>query len=194
MALRRGFKAEAHKIAREIREELKLTPAAPLDPWKLAEYLEIPVLPLSDMEKLAPEAVHYFSAVNTSEFSAMTVFDGTKRIIVHNDVHTKGRQSNDVSHEISHGLMLHPPSPALDVSGCRNWNQDIEDEANWLSGALLISDEAAFNIVLRKMSIAEAAALYGVSEKLVRWRISVTGAHQRVARYRQRRNGRNGGY
>lgn len=185
MALKRGFKTEAHKIAREIREELKLAPTAPLNPWELAEYLSIPVLTLSEMKKIAPRPVHYFSAVNTSEFSAMTIFEGAKRIIVHNDAHTKGRQSNDVSHEISHGLLLHPPQPALDAHGCRNWNNDMEDEAEWLSGALLISEEAALNIAKRNMSIKDAADLYNASEKMVRWRLSITAAHKRVVRTKQ---------
>jgi Zn-dependent peptidase ImmA (M78 family) len=182
MPLRRGFKSEANKIAREIRSELGLTPAAPLDPRKLSEYLSIPILTLSDMTELAPNAVNYFSSVNTSEFSAMTVFDGTKRIIVHNNAHTNGRQANDISHELSHGLLLHPPRPALNANGCRDWDSDMEDEAQWLSGALLISEEAALRIVRNKMSIEEAAEFYGVSLKMVKWRLQVTAAFTRVGR------------
>lgn len=165
MALRRGFKTEAHNIAREIRNELNLAPDAPLDPLELAEYLSIPVLTLSEMEKSAPFAVNYFSQAGSSEFSALTVFHSTKRMIVYNDSHTKGRQSNNISHEISHGLLLHPPQPALDQYGCRKWSSDIEDEAEWLSGALLISEEAALKIVKQKMSVQEAALLYNASEK-----------------------------
>jgi AIPR protein len=48
----------------------------------------------------------------------------------------------------------HPPTPALYNSGCRNWNQDIEDEAQWLVGALLTTEDAA----LRSACTARAAA------------------------------------
>ena len=44
-ALRRGFKTEANDIAREIRQELGLGLADPLDPWVLAAQLEIPWCP-----------------------------------------------------------------------------------------------------------------------------------------------------
>jgi Zn-dependent peptidase ImmA (M78 family) len=182
MALRRGFKKEANAIVKEIRAELGLTLMAPLDPWALAEHLEIPVMTLSAMSEDVPDSVHHFSVVNSSEFSAMTVFCGTRRVIVYNDSHTKGRQASDIAHEVSHGLLLHPPRPALNVNGCRNWNDDVEDEAQWLAGALLISEEAALNIARRKLPLDQAATLYGVSQQMVRWRLGMTGANKRLAR------------
>ena len=185
MALRRGFKTEANAIAREIRGEMGLNSIAPLDPWKLATFLDIQIITLTSFAKWAPNSVRHFSSVNTSEFSAVTVFRGTRRTIVHNDAHSKGRQANDISHEISHGLLMHPPTPAMDDMGCRNWDQDLEDEATWLGGALLVSEEAALYIVRKGMTIANAATIYGVSQQLITMRIGVTGAHQRIARARQ---------
>ena len=50
----------------------------------------------------------------------MTVFDGLRRIIAYNDAHSKARQNSDLSHELSHGLLLHESTPALDMTtGCR---------------------------------------------------------------------------
>ena len=185
MALRRGFKTEANSIAREIRDELGLGSIAPLDPWKLATHLDIPVIALSSMRTLAPTAYRHFSLINPSEFSAVTVFRGTRRLIVHNDSHSKGRQATDISHEISHGLLMHPAKPALDHTGCRNWDKDLEDEANWLAYALLISDEAALHIVRNRISEEQAMMIYGVSRPVLTMRIAVTGAHTRVARARR---------
>jgi Zn-dependent peptidase ImmA (M78 family) len=183
MALRRGFKAEAKSMARQVRAELRLPLTAPLDPWALAEYLEIPIIKLSSMSDLAANAVHHFSSVNSSEFSAVTVFRGTRRIIVHNDSHSRGRQANDITHELSHGLLLHIPKPALDANGCRDWDEDLEDEADWLSGVLLISEETALTIIRRKMAVDEAADFYGVSKKMIEWRLRMTGAYKRMARF-----------
>lgn len=185
MALRRGFKAEANTIARQVRSELGISFAAPLDPWTLAEDLAIPMITLSSMSDLAPNASQHFSSVNSSEFSAVTVFRDTKRVIVYNDSHSKGRQASDITHELSHGLLLHTPKPALATNGCRDWDEDLEDEADWLGGVLLISEEAALNIARLRMTIEEAALFYGVSEKMVRWRLSMTAAHKRVGRARQ---------
>jgi Zn-dependent peptidase ImmA (M78 family) len=185
MALRRGFKSEANAIAREMRAEMRLSLATPLDPWALAAHLEIPVITLSSMSKAAPGAVRHFSLVNTSEFSAMTVFSGTRRVIVYNDSHIKGRQASDITHEVSHGLLLHTPKPALDTNGCRNWDEDMENEADWLAGVLLIPEEAALSIARRNLPLDEAASLYGVSQQMLRWRLGVTGAQKRLSRTRE---------
>jgi Zn-dependent peptidase ImmA (M78 family) len=183
--LRRGFKSEANEIAREVRLELKLRPTDPLDPLRLAEHLAIPIIPLSTLGREAPAMVRHFSRIDRSAFSAITVFDGTARVIVHNDAHRAGRQASNVAHELSHGLLLHPPRPALDGRGCRDWDQEQEAEANWLAGALLVPDEAAIVIVRRGLSLAEAAEVYGVSEQMMRFRLNVTGATLRVNRARR---------
>ena len=51
------------------------------------------------------------------------------RTIVHNNGHAFVRQNSNIAHELSHGLRHHPPTPAIDNKGCRNWSQAIEDEA-----------------------------------------------------------------
>ena len=171
MALRRGFKTEANQISKDIRRELELAPEAPLNPWELAENLGIPIWTMSEMRDSAPNAVNYFSLTNTSEFSATTIFYGNERTIVHNDAHSHGRQSNNIFHEIAHGLLLHPPQPALDARGCRNWNNNYEEEAKFLSAALLVSDEAALYIVRNNISVADAAIKYGASvQSSLYWR------------------------
>lgn len=182
MALRHGFKSYANDLARLMRRELRLAPHEPLDPWRLAEHLAIPVIKLSD---LGVREARHFLRIDASAFSAVTVFDGRRRVIVHNDAHDPGRQANDVAHEISHGLLMHEPGPAFGFHGCRNWNSAEEDEANWLGPALLISDEAAIHIVRTGMAFSQAATAYGVSQKLVTMRVNVTGAVVRVARSRR---------
>ena len=83
MALRRGFKAAANDIAREVRIELGLNPFARLDPWQLAEHLDVPVVAMTELGDVAPAAVRYFSQSDTSSFSAVTVFRDSHRMIVH---------------------------------------------------------------------------------------------------------------
>jgi len=180
VGLRWGFKSEANAIARQIREELGLLPTAPLDPWRLAKYLAIPVVPLSSFAEDAPRALRRFAVLDRSAFSAVTVFRGLRRMIVHNDSHSRYRQGSDISHELAHGLLLHPPTPPLDQMGLRSLDRDIEDEADWLSGALLISDEAALEIVRRSWPQDEAMKRFRVSEPMLRFRINVTGARRRI--------------
>lgn len=179
MAYYRGFKAEAERLAITTRAELGLDPYARLDPCLLAEYLLIEVITLTELGRRVgglAEVVELLHGEEASALSAMTVFDGPKRMIVHNEVHSAGRQASNVAHELSHGLLLHPPKPVLDLRGCRNWNGDHEDEANFLGGALLIPGKAARAIVRKGISLGDAATKYGCSIEMVRWRINASGA------------------
>ena len=186
MALRRGFKAEANSLARALRSELGLLFKAPLNPWKLAEHLDIPIMTLSEMRESVPIPVNYLSTLGNDEFSAVTVFDDTRRVILHNDNHTLGRQASDIAHELAHGILLHSPHQAIDTNGSRYWDATMEEEANWLSGALLISEEAAIEIAKLNLSVPEAAERYGVSKQMINFRLSVTGARKRASFIRAR--------
>ncbi|WP_291846576.1 ImmA/IrrE family metallo-endopeptidase [Bradyrhizobium sp.] len=185
MALRRGFKAEANWWARSVREELGIAPHLPICPWKLAELLGFPVVALSEYEKIDP-AVGYLASTNgRGEFSAITLFSGTARLIIHNDSHALKRQAANIAHELAHGVLFHPPKPPFDVQGTRHYDPVIEEEANWLGPALLVSEEAANHIARMELTPAKASDVYKVSEQLMLMRLNVTGALIRASRRRQ---------
>ncbi|MFF7473400.1 ImmA/IrrE family metallo-endopeptidase [Streptomyces sp. NPDC008092] len=184
MAFRRGFKTEANSLALEVRSELHLGALDRLDPFVLADHLAIPVIDLSSMATASQGAVHLLTR-EPDAFSAVTVFAGLKRTIVHNDGHSKGRISSNITHEASHGLLHHRPTPALDDRGCRLWDQDIEDEAQFLAGALLVSEDAALAVARGRFTKPEAAVRFGVSEKMIQYRLNMTGAVGRVERARK---------
>jgi Zn-dependent peptidase ImmA (M78 family) len=182
MLLRRGFKTEANEHARELRAELGLAPHAPLSPWALACHLGIPLMRLSELAVIEPEAVCYLTRSAPDVFSAATLFAGYRRLIVYNDAHHPRRQAADLAHEISHGLLGHPPAPILDSIGCRQFNRVHEEEANWLGPALLISEEAALHIVEQRLTLDASISIYGVSRDVITMRIGVTGAQRRMKR------------
>jgi len=183
MAFRRGFKSESNWYAREMRRELGIPLVDPLCPWRLAEHLAFPVMALSDYASVEPKMVAYFrTGAGQEAFSAITLFDGPRRWIVHNDFHDPKRQAADIAHELAHGLLLHPPKPPINSDGSRHYDKSFEEEANWLGPALLVSDEAALHIVETKMLIFEASNHYGASVPLVQMRLNVSGAAVRVAR------------
>jgi Zn-dependent peptidase ImmA (M78 family) len=186
MTLRRGFKKEANELALEVRRELSLDAADPIDVRALAKWLEIPVVSLKTLAATVPDAVHHFHVVEPKAFSALTVFDEPARLIVYNDRHSPARRASDIAHELAHALLLHAPHAALDENGCRVWAAECEEEADWLGGTLLIPDEAALMIVRQELSLADAATRYGVSRDMVTYRLNVTGARLRVARAARR--------
>lgn len=182
MALRRGFKTEANWYSREFRRELGLAPQSPLCAWRLAGHLDIPITPLSEYLNAIPDHVRYLSSpAGQADFSAITICYSQRRLIIHNDAHSQKRQAANIVHELSHAILHHPPKPPFNEQGSRHYDRDLEDEANWLGPALLISEEAALHIVRRGMSVEEASDYYTASAPLVRMRLSVTGAYRRAA-------------
>lgn len=178
---RRGFKTEATAIATEVRSELGLGLFDPLNPYALADLLAIPILNLSVLAAEAPGIGHLLT-VEPDVFSAVTVFAGTRRTIVHNDGHSRARQNSNLCHELSHGLLQHPPTPALDDRGCRIFNRDIEDEATWLAGCLLLTEQAVMAIARGRWTRVDAAEHFGVSDAMIQFRINKIGAAVRVRR------------
>ncbi len=187
MHLRWGFRTEARDIAADVRLELGVRLTDRFDPWQLAKHLDIPVVTLSSFQSEIPDVCGHFLTVEQEAFSAVTVFNGAQRLIVHNDAHSRSRQASDVCHELSHGLLMHTPTPAIDDRGCRYWNRAIEDEATWLAGALLVTDAIALKIVRDHLDLEVAVDRYGVSRRMLEFRINVSGARARVRRANNRR-------
>ena len=188
MALRRGFRVEATALATELRGELDLDPFDRLDPFVLAAHLDVPVMALSDLTATCSEA-HHFIDVEPDAFSALTVFEGRRRIIVHNDTHSPPRQHSNIAHELAHCVLHHPPAHALDpLTGCRLWRSDHEDEANWLTGELLVTRQLALAVARGKVTRESALARLGISRPMLQWRINATGAGN-IARREQASGG-----
>jgi Zn-dependent peptidase ImmA (M78 family) len=147
-----------------------------------ALHLGFPIVALSEFEAvIAAEVAIFRSCAGQKAFSAVTLFRGQARVIVHNDAHDRKRQAANIAHELAHGLLLHPPKPPFNANGSRHY-EVVEAEANWLGPALLISDEAAIHIVERKLSFQAASDHYGASVEVVRMRLNVSAAATRVAR------------
>ncbi len=181
MGLRRGFKTEANATSREFRAELGLEPEAPLCPFAAAEHLDVPIQKLTSFRSLLPEETSLLIAKGTA-VSAFTACFGTDRLIIYNDALPLTRSHADIMHEIAHMLLIHPPHSVCADDGGRHYDQEMEEEANWLGPALLVSEEAALHVVRRALDVSTAAQLYGVSRDLMRMRLNVTGAQRRVDR------------
>jgi len=186
--MKRGFKAEAERIASELRGELGLNYDDCLQPLKLAEHLAIPVFVLAEVARVANSNgfVKYFSTIDPDSFSAITIVAGLRRIIVHNESHHPNRQASNITHEISHIVLEHEPTLIVSPDGQRYWNSEMEEEANWLGAALLVPREGALAFAKRNWAVCKIAQHYGVSEALCSWRISQTGIAYQLQRLARR--------
>lgn len=175
---RRGFKTEAERLAVDLRTELNIGPYRRLDPLVLADHLAVPVWSLDQLPDV-DAAVAVLHGPEAAAFSAMTVFDGTSRVIVHNTAHAPARQASNLCHELAHGALLHPATSALDAYGCREWDGGIEREATYLAGALLIPGKAIWWAAKQRMPRDDIAEKYGCSPEMVQMRLNLTGAGKR---------------
>lgn len=183
MTLRRGFKSEANWYAKSFRLELGMSEDSPLCPFDLAQHLGVGLISLSQIRESCPEQVAYFQGnVGRRELSALTVMRGEQSLIIYNDANSSKRSNADVMHELAHIILFHPPKPPISADGSRHYDGVLEEEANWLGPALLVSDEAAVAIARNGWSISQASDLFGVSEDLVRMRLNVSGAYKRIRR------------
>jgi Zn-dependent peptidase ImmA (M78 family) len=180
---RHGFKAEAERIALELRAELDLEIDDPMVPAALAEHLCVPIRTLLDLADVARDEVQYFLGRGRSVFSAATVYVGRfKRLIITNPAHATTRQMNSLCHELSHIVLDHEAEAPVNAGGGRAWNGLQEREADWLAGCLLIPNDAAHAAARAGRSDEEVASAFGVSRPLATWRMRMTGARIRAQR------------
>jgi Zn-dependent peptidase ImmA (M78 family) len=169
---RHGFKAQANRIALRIREKMGLEDIAPINPEDICKRLEIELI---EMTKLGCD-VSAFCGTDSSCFSAVTVPMGHKLAIVHNDTHHRNRQRSNICHELAHWFLGHKGAPPLLENGERSHDGQIEGEANFLAGCLLIPNEAAVHIVGSGLKL-QAMTIYGVSSQMLDFRLRMSGAY-----------------
>jgi hypothetical protein len=179
MGFRRGFKAEANRIALRVRAQLGLPPVAPIVPEEICARYDITLIKLSE---LAPNSPLFRSA--DSCFSAVTVPCGARTAIVHNDAHNIFRQRSNICHELAHCFLGHECVPPLTPDGERARDGTLEAEANHLAGVLLLTDEGAAHVMFRGL-LDEAQAIYGISEAMLSYRLRISGA---ITRYQRASN------
>ena len=172
-----GFKAKANRIAIGIRHQLRLAKYAPIDVRELAAHLNLRIIPLSEFKEWCPGQVSQLNKRDGGQFSAARVYFGEGHgMIIVNDDHSLARQNSDIAHEIGHALLAHPLGNLSSMMSCRDFNQDLEDEASHLAGHLLIPNEAAKHIININLGNDSAQASYGVSRKMLDWRLNTSGA------------------
>lgn len=179
--MRHGFKAQAERLSLAERQALGLTPRCRLDPRALASVKGIEVIALTQLGGVAEGHLRQLTEIDAGALSGVLIVVGDNRLIVINDSHTVQRQVNTIAHEISHFLLDHPPGPAFGEFG-RTLSKEMEAEADWLAACLLVPGSGiAATMRLCGQDLDAAAAHYGVSVELMRWRFNATKWRSRRA-------------
>ena len=184
--LRRGFKADAERIAELVRRDLALGPLDRLDCFALAEAWGIPVVSLGELrEDGASETSIRRLMSPDAGFPAATIVVGPRRLIVYNPRDESARKASSLAHELAHVILEHEAAPAIGVGGCRHWDGSQEAEADWLGSTLLVPRSSALAWMLESDELDAGARNFGVSVELFRWRINHTGVVRQVEKLKR---------
>ena len=189
MALRRGFKSEAERIARRVRVDLGLNAADSVAPELIAELLGIEVR--AGDELLPRQRFQELEDIQPDAFSACTLRPSLDRVVVvHNPLSPKTRQKSDVAHELAHMLLDHELSRVQRLGDITFLSCDPvqEEEAAWLSGCLLLPRALLLAEISQGAGAEDIARKHGVSERMAQYRLDVTGVvRQNQAAVRKKR-------
>ncbi|MFI7524015.1 ImmA/IrrE family metallo-endopeptidase [Nocardia salmonicida] len=181
--MQRGFKTEAKRLALELRDELGLTAYSPFDPYAFAAMYGIPVVLLSSLDCAER---HHFLKAEGSALSGALIPSGTGVIILDNDAQPEERRRTTLCHELAHVVLEHQFGVSLsDERKCGLGGQQ-EEEADWLSGEILIPADGALRLARANASDEVAAHEYRVSLAIARWRMNHSGARKIVERTRMK--------
>ena len=190
MALRRGFRSEAERIARGVRSEMGLNAAKSVAPEDLASLLGIEVR--AGDELVPRERFRELERIQPDSFSACTLRPSPERVVVvYNPLSTRARRSSDLAHELAHILLDHELSRLERLGDVTFFSCDAiqEEEAGWLSGCLLLPRALLLAEVRRGASAKEIAKKCGISEQMAQYRLNVTGVlRQKRAIQKKSRN------
>ena len=184
----RGFKTWCEKYAAQARLRLDLAPSDPIDPRRLAQSLGVRVWTPAQIPGMTAKSLEVLlrnDGKTPSCWSAVTLVVGSKVAVILNSSHSPARQASDLTHELAHRIRGHA-THAVDVSAegvmlISNYEKLEEDEADWLSGCLLLPREALVRIKAMNLDPTRASELFGVSLRMLKYRMAMTGVSRQFA-------------
>jgi hypothetical protein len=185
--MRRGFKAWCERASSEYRQALGLSLAAALDPLILAEHLNVRVLMPEDVPSVLPQSLlRLRGSDGRATWSAVTITQGGIRLVILNSGHPSTRRANSLAHELAHIILNHTSDDTQwspeGVLFRNSFDEEQEDEANWLAGCLLLPRQGLLQVYRRQPGPRELARHFGVSQRLVNWRLRMTGIMRQAKR------------
>ncbi|MDP9203306.1 MAG: ImmA/IrrE family metallo-endopeptidase [Gemmatimonadota bacterium] len=187
MTLRRGFRAEAERIAAGLRDDLGIHRADPLPLDDAAEARSVRLVSAADL--IDPDRLAELERIQAFSFSACTFHIDGHSVIVYNPIRSEPRRKSDVAHELSHLLLEHELTEIREVAGVpfRTCRADQEEEATNLAGTLLLPRPLLLRAVAQGLGPEGVATAYGVTLEMARFRINTTGVATQMQRARARR-------
>lgn len=182
--LKRGFKSWCETVSMLQRKEMRLAPSDPLNPRPLAERLGVLIWNVDQVPDLDPETLHVLTKGDPTGWSAATVCLNGYNLIILNPTHSHARTCSNLMHELAHLIIGHDGS-RVDVMPDNEWllrsyDKTQEEEAEWLSGCLLLPRPALLHIKKSGMDMQMVRNQYGASQQMLSFRMRITGVERQL--------------
>ena len=182
--MRRGFKSWCERTAAEYRRSLGVALGDRLDPRDLATSLGVRVASPEELPMLSPNSLAQLTRAGADHWSAVTVSQGGKILVILNSGHPPTRQANSLAHELAHVILNHTSAQVqLSSEGFlfrASFDSEQEAEADWLAGCLLAPRDDLLYAWRRSRDTAALATRFGISKALTTWRMRMTGVEKQV--------------
>ena len=163
------------RMAIGIRSFVGLDLIAKLDPFVLAESINVRVLYLGDLTQLSESSRAQLDVVDGWSGGATQDLGDGSYIVILNRKHGPGRQAATLMEEICHILFGHKPSGiTAERIGGRSYNFNIEEEAYTVGAAALVPYCSLKNFLASGVSPRKIASHFGVTPSLVIYRAKGT--------------------
>jgi len=186
--LKRGFKSQSEKRAIEVRKAFGLTDIEPLQAHEVACKLGVRVWSPNDITGLSAEDLAHLVHGDPDGWSAFTMRIDRKFLVVYNPAQTQPRVNSVLMHEIAHIMLGHELANAGITDDGHlipsHYNQEQEDEADWLGATLLLPRPVLLWIRRQSMSNEIASQHFNVSGQMLQWRFRMTGVDAQLSRSR----------
>jgi Zn-dependent peptidase ImmA (M78 family) len=169
-----------------LRAEIGLSVHDRIDPRQFLQHLGLIIWSPADIPGISPVCIAQLAEGDTYDWSGVTVREGDKTAIIVNSRQPATRQANTLMHEWAHLELRHKPN-RVDRSEnglllLSDYPVEMEEEADWLAGAVLLPREGLFHHRSRGKNAAAVASHFGVSVDLAKWRLRMTGVEKQIDR------------
>lgn len=163
-------------MALQVRNFAQAPLTTKLDPFVLAESINIRVLYLSDLVELSESSRAHLDVPNGWSGGATQDLGDGSHIVILNRRHSLGRQAATLMEEVCHILFGHKPSKiGGNQMGGRSYNFSVEEEAYAVGAAALLPYHPLKTRLVSGVSVRKIAVHFGVTPSLVVYRAKGTG-------------------
>ena len=152
----------------------------------LANKLQVTVRSTNDVHGIDTKTLSILNDATDDSWSAFTLRVKTSNLVVFKPVSSSARVNSVIMHELSHIILGHQLAQACVYQDGSlapgNFDQDQENEADWLAGTLLLPRAALLSIRRNHLTDAAACKKYQVSQSMLNWRVRMTGVDYQVGR------------